>query len=409
MTYVMKQIKAVDPRLLLFCMLLALPLFYVIDQPLVSRAIRFSVLLLASLLVVSTSMRHQLVQNWRGLPKLARYTVIGMTAMMVLSTVRSADTVEVRLFGLTPEYLGLLTWASFLAVAIGLTDIAQKAVRSKITLLVMLVCMLGSLYINQFYIRYGFRVSGLLLQATSMGMFACLAYAIGLKSISVHRHFLWKSMSGALACVAAATVVLTQSRVSYFVLAVLSAGAVVVAWRRSKIVVGIALVALLAVSVLPRIETNYFDRFGASSVNRGVSYRLSLYKTSGLDIVKHNSVVGNGANSLPPAINNQNEVPEDIKKSLQTGELFMSTHSLYFDVAYYFGLVSSVSLLVLTIIAAHRYVRSRGYFMLALFGILIANALCNTPSLELTLPYFMVLFAAFWPTKLADRHASKAT
>ncbi len=130
----MKQIKAVDPRLLLFCMLLALPLFYVIDQPLVSRAIRFSVLLLASLLVVSTSMRHQLVQNWRGLPKLARYTVMGMTAIMVLSTVRMADTVEVRLFGLTPEYLGLLTWASFLAVAIGLTDIAQKAVRSKITL-----------------------------------------------------------------------------------------------------------------------------------------------------------------------------------------------------------------------------------------------------------------------------------
>ena len=90
MTYVMKQIKAVDPRLLLFCMLLALPLFYVIDQPLVSRAIRFSVLLLASLLVVSTSMRHQLVQNWRGLPKLARHTVLGMTAMMVLSPVRTA-------------------------------------------------------------------------------------------------------------------------------------------------------------------------------------------------------------------------------------------------------------------------------------------------------------------------------
>lgn len=405
----MKKIKAVDLRLLLFCVLLALPLFYVIDQPLVSRAIRFSVLLLAAMFVVSTSMRHQLVQNWYGLPKFVRYVTTLMTVMMVFSTVRSTESIEVRLFGLTPEYLGLLTWVSFLTLAIGLMDIAQKAVRSKITLFVMIVCMLGSLYINQFYIRYGFRVSGLLLQATSMGMFACLAYAISLKSILVHRRLFWKGMSCALACMAAATVVLTQSRISYFVLAVLSAGAVVVAWKRSKVVVGIALVTLLTVSVLPRLETDYFDRFGASSVNRGVSYRLSLYKTSGLDIVKHNSVIGNGANSLPPAINNQNEVPEDIKKSLRTGELFMSTHSLYFDVAYYFGLVTSVSLMVLTIIAVHRYVRRRGYFMLALFGILVANALCNTPSLELTLPYFMVLFAAYWPTKLAHRHASKGS
>ncbi len=105
----MKKIKAVDLRLLLFCVLLALPLFYVIDQPLVSRAIRFSVLLLAALFVVSTSMRHQLFQNWYGLPKLVRYVTTFMTVMMVFSTVRSPDIVEVRLFGLTPEYLGLLT------------------------------------------------------------------------------------------------------------------------------------------------------------------------------------------------------------------------------------------------------------------------------------------------------------
>ncbi len=388
--------RAVGLRALLYYLIFALPLTYIIDQPLVSRAIRLSVLLGAVALILSTVLAREMFRRFYELKRYTRWLTVAIVVAILAAILTSSDSLETRLLGLVPEYLGGLTWLAFIIFGVTVARFSKTLMSTKVILPISLIILLVSLLINRFNLHYGLRVSGLLLQATSMAMFACLTFAIGLKATRVQTQRRWRVCSFIVVALSLAVVILTQSRIGYISVALLSVGSVWVGGQTHRFEVIIAVLSCLAVLVLPQFAQDYFSRFRITSVQKGVEYRLDLYEISGRDLLRNNLIMGNGPSSLPPAINNRNEVPDDIQKSLQSGDVFLSTHDLYFDFAYYFGVAAGLCLLVLSTIAMVLYLRAKEYFMLACFGVLGINALFNTPSLELTSLYFVFIFAAFW-------------
>ena len=380
--------RAPDLQLLFFYIFLAVPLVYVHDDPVLSRTVRFLVLFLVLLLILFTaSLRNKVIENYRRLPSAGRLALALISVLMIGSLLKSQDGINTALLGLTPEYLGLFSWFAFGVLALLLADRLHEYLLKRGTLVFFLSVMIGSLYIDRYFIKYGMRVSGLLLQATSMGVYAALGCVIGLWHLRTAKNRSGQVLAGALIVLSLVAVLLTQSRVGYLGLAIVCSMLVVhLLAEHRKMIALIAAVVVLAVAVLPRLIPNYFERFDDSTVSIGISYRLDLYATSVRDLVSHNLLLGNGPSSLPVAINNENLVPEDIQKSLRTGDIFLSSHNLYLDMGYFFGLVAAIALLLLSIHALIVGLRHTSVELeqMLLYILLLLNALINVPSLELT-------------------------
>jgi hypothetical protein len=232
-------------------------------------------------------------------------------------------------------------------------------------------------------------------QPTTLAMYANIAAIVSLHRLRVSTETAGKVIAASVLLLSISTVILCQSRVGTILLVVS-----LVVWlfhskHQSKRTLAGLLLLISLITILHAALPNYFSRFRSQSLHRGVTYRLDIYKTSAKDLVKHHAIIGNGPASLPTAINNQNLVPDDVAFSLHLGFNFISTHDLFFDFAYYFGLVAALALFTISVYAAITYIKSAASFNLAyllVFVILFANAILNVPSLELTSMYFIVLF-----------------
>lgn len=396
---------------LFFYTYIALPLVYISEKPQLTRSLRLTLLFgifVSALASVRT--RNELKNNFANLPadvkKLGLVLVIGMLA----STLRTSQPLGITLFGLSPEFLGVVSWVVFLSLALLFKNVALQLLISPITLTIASIILVTSLITDNFYIQHGLRVAGVMFQPTSMAIFAVLAATLSLYHLFSNRA---RTARMALVCLllSLVTVMLCQSRLGYVLLAlVLSAWALVGAKQRLQYALMLML-ATVAIVAIPLLNPSYFSRFATDSVERGISYRLDLYVLSGKDLLGHNLLLGNGPSSLPEAINNINAVPEEVAKSLHTGYIFLSTHDLYFDFAYFYGLTAALILVLITLLATYRTIRksedpNQKTVWLLLLAVLIANALFNIPSLELTSLYFVAIIALIG-SKNTTKHTAK--
>ncbi len=395
------QKAAANQGLLLFLAFWSTPLFFINDNTAHTRILRLLILLLLGGWVIATDqLRGRFMQNLGKLSQRLKVILAGILLLMVISTVFSAEQVGLRLFGFAPEYIGLVTWMVFLLIGATLADKLVKYMLSRATLVLTVAILATGLIYNKFYIYYGLRVSGLLFQSTTMGMYAVMSLALGLYSLKsgAKRDKASRILSIACIVLSTLTLVFTQSRIGYvaFVLVVFMWGMHRLKYKGLGTLAVIAV--MLVLSSLPYLFGSYFARFRSTNIERSISYRMDLYEISAKDLPKHNILIGNGPGALPTAINNKDTVPDEIARTLEQDNLFASTHDMYFDFAYQFGVLASLGLVTLTLFAYIKNIRGRvNGFLLVIFGVMILNALFNVPSIEFTPLYFITLFALLLP------------
>lgn len=373
---------------------LALSLYW-IGSPVNSRMLRFMVLLgLTCGVACSSSYRRDIVNGFKALPTFVKWLCGLMGLIMVVSAAVSVLPWDIKLIGYKPEFMGLLAWLIFASLGLLFSKSLKHQLLSGSVLVVAFLSLAGSFVYNWWGIVNGLRMSGLMFQPTTFAMYALVVLIICLH----HLYFAqpkWRTvLAGVTAALAAVAIALTQSRVGY-VSAVLVLAVWLLRHYRQRLVVSVLLAGLIvAFGLLPRLNYQYFERFYAQSVSRGVSYRLDLYKTSARDLAAHNLVIGSGPSSLPRAINDPNQVPDEIATTLKLGYSFVSTHDLYFDLAYYFGLLVMMAFGGLSLLAAWQGWRQlhQNEVLLLIFAVLVLNALLNVPSLELTSLYIVIMF-----------------
>lgn len=393
----MRKIVKIPAQLLpvFYYLFLATPLLYISSSPLLTRSIRLVALVsILATAVTFPAIGKSFVRNIKTLSMPLKIILGVLLSAMLLSSVRSLPDTANTLVGSSPEYLGLLTWLLFISLGVLFSGVAIKLLFTLPTLIIGSSILMASLVFDEFYIKHGLRVAGVFFQPTTMAMFACVLLVPSIYHLlSTERRV--KAIAAVTTLLCVITVLLSQSRVGYvsllIVLAVMTFRTIP---RSVKTSVGLISLLLLIVTI-PLLHLDFFSRFAADSVQRGVAYRSDIYITAGKDVLTHNFLLGNGPSSLPVAINNQNAVPEEIAKSLDSGYSFNSAHDLYFDVAYYFGVMAAIALAILTFIAFYRTIRSGHYLAVeaVLVGlVLLFNALLNIPSLELTGLFFVVIF-----------------
>ncbi len=373
-----------------------LPLIYTMESSTESIRLARYILLFALVgwVIASETLRKSFVKNLRTLGRPVILALSATSVLMAVSTAISQEQLAFRIFGLPVDYLGLLSWLIFIALGITVAHVVRTTINSPALLVALLLTLAMSLWSNSIYIRYGIRIGGVMLQATTMGMFAVLAGAISLYGLS-RENLSRLYRRGYILCLllATATLVLTQTRIGYVAFVF-----VLWWWSMEKLkgrigAIAIVCLSMVTIAALPYISSGYFARFHLASVERGIHYRLDLYTVSGKDLLQNNLLLGNGSGTLPSSINNREAVPEEIAATLEQGHLFLSTHDLYIDFAHQFGVVAAIILVALSVTAVVRGVKARENQLLLLFLIMVLNALFNVPSLELTLLYFVFLFA----------------
>ena len=385
----------------LFWLYSLIPLIFLLNNGSASRQLRIlNLLAVVCLALCSANIRKRLVKNYQALQPLVKVLLAVILIAAVYSGLRSFQSIDLRLVGYTPEYLGILSWFIFFFVGLLFSHDLKRVILSPKLLWVLLLALVVSLGGDSVYIRDGLRIGGVMFQSTTMALYAAGAAVVALHHLSANKSEKWTARLAATTLVlATATVVLTQSRVGYVALIMVFGVWAVLQYKTRRWLSVVLITLIVCIALLPRISADYFSRFYAASVNKGVDYRLDLYKTSAPDLLRHNLLIGNGASALPRAINNQNQVTEEVAKSLRLGYTFSSTHDLYFDIANFFGCLAALAFVLLTVLGLrHPLKKLKAQPVLALlFLVLILNALFNVPSLELTSLYFVVMFGLLQP------------
>lgn len=395
----MKLKRAADIQSLFFYIFFSLPLFYIFDHPVMSRTIRFSVLFGLLLLIFCVENTRQIfVHNMQSFRSSTKIALSLLFLLLVLSAAFAQHDWKTTLFGISPEYLGLVSWLAFIGLGVLFSNRLTELLAHKTTLLLSLVIIVLSLWSSYYEIFHGLRVPGLMFQATTMGMYAVCTGVLGFWQWRIAKTTSHKIWAIVLILFSTAIIILTQSRIA-LVACVIAYGiiafhSIVAAGKRPRIAL-FALILLVSVTILPQSFSNYFARFQIDSVNNGVSYRKELYALTVKDVLRDNKLLGNGPSSLPESINDESIVPEDIQLSLKTGDIFLSSHNMFLDIGYCFGMLAALIVLAVTCRASFRpfYSTALPVELWLLFVIGILNALVNVTSLELTSWYFVLLIA----------------
>ncbi len=400
-----------DPVASLFYLFFALPLLYIPGHHTTSRSIRVFYMMAVTVLVfVVPKLRAVLVTNIRALGKWGGELLAVVILFMVVSSVMANQVPLLMLFGRSPEYMGILAWLSVIFFSLFFAGRVRELLFSKTTLLLMTLVLAGSLSIGMDAIWEGYRIPGLMMQATTMAMYAVLAVVIAL-GVGLQKGVTsWvRKVSVGCFCLAIAIIIFTQSRVGYVGLVIVLTYFATQVVHARKVLAGLLAAAVLAVTLFVTMGSGqYVQRMHAASVDRGITYRLDMYKVTGRDIIRHNLFIGNGPGALPISLNNIDVVPEDIAVTLSERYLFVSSHDLFLDISQYFGLFVGVTTLLACVLAftkrSKNHVRD-GQLQIA-FVVLLLNAVCNTISPEITAVFGMVLFGLLMaPRRTASKHA----
>lgn len=393
---------------LLLAVLFALPLLYIPGQTEASKTIRWGLLVaIAVTLLYVTSLRAQITENFRLLGATNRIAVIALVFSMLASTMLSIQAWDVRILGWEAEYLGLVTWLSFIIIAIGLRFHVIDFLRSSLCLIVFGVVLATSLLLNVSFLINGFRLEGLLVQATSMGMYAAMCMSVGLWHYVVGVADRTRIVSASVVGLSTTAVLLSQSRAAQ--VAAIFSCLLLTAYLVYKKLQSWALPVILSsvLVIVPLLFGSYFVRLQGEEVRSGVEYRIDIYSLAAEEVTGHNPLFGLGPSGIPETINSKDQVPQKIAETLDKGYVFLSSHDIFLDIALYFGLVGAVafSVLVLRSVYVALTVQISKKLILACLGLstMLINGLLNVPSLELTLLLFVFVFALLNPTQYSSK------
>ncbi len=345
---------------------------------------------------------------WRsllGLPIAARVGLGLFGSLAAVSTTFSEQLPLLDgLFGTYPGYFGLLQWLACFVLALWLRPDLTKIAKSPTVAICLALVMCISIIGDHTTLNGGFRLSGLLLQATSMGLYACLGFAvalIGLDTTNGRVRVGYMALTG----LAMTAVILTQSRAALFALALIGALSLVRNYSLHKTVL---LGALTVLVILGSFFTpSVMNRYHQERVAAGAAYRHEIYKVGLKEIAQKHLLIGNGADSYPSYLNDGKRVPEDIAQDLQVGYRFSSAHDIFIDIGNMFGALPMLLALLAaawTVIAfALRYIhKTPDHWSLTIFTPLLVNALINVPLASMT-----CLGIVFMVAGLGSKHAER--
>lgn len=335
---------------------------------------------------------------------------LGLAILSISGLISSDTQLSISFTGAPPIYLGLIAWASILISAVYFRKVFTEYMTSTLSILILGLVMAASLIIDWHNISTGIRVSGIIAQSTTLAMYAVISCAIVLYRLITNSHAskFTNSLLITVLVLSISTVILSHSRIGYISL-LITLG--IFGFRfasKIKIIFLVTALMIFIASAFLIIQKNTFYRFQANNLNNGITYRTSLYFISAKDVIKNYFLIGKGPGHLPVAINDKNKVPEDLVDTLSQGIIFSSTHNLFLDMAYFFGLIitslvffSSIYYLVIGLIN-----KNDNIFILSLiFFVLVLNALFNVPSIELTSMYFVALVALYKNLQKSKKHA----
>lgn len=380
----------------LFYVFMALPLLYVPGHHIYFRTLRVFYIIATAVLILSVpSLRARLFKNVDLLGKRGFWLLLTILLFMIASTTTSQLEPALLLLGREPDYMGILAWLSIIVFGLFFARRLQSLLFSPTSLLIMAAVLGGSLAWGARAILMGYRAPGLMMQATTMAMYATLVAAVALHLYlkeSTHRRS--KLLAVVSVILSVLTVVSTQSRVGYAVLIIVFTHfASRIVRTHKRVMLGLVSVAIGLTLFAAMSDSQHIQRMQAASVHRGVAYRLNIYKVTGVDIIKNNYLLGDGPSALPLSLNNIDEVPEDIAVTLREKLLFVSSHDLFIDMAQYFGLFVGVATFLVCIRVLFVGLASNQLDLKIAFVVLLLNALCNTVSPEMTAMLAMVLFS----------------
>ena len=388
-----------NPLRTLFYLFIFLPLVYIPGQHIYSRSIRLSFVVLVSLVIlVVPSFTARFVENFRQLHRVARWILLCIILLMCISAVASNLGINVVMFGREPDYMGIVGWLAIMSFGLLYSSRSDSLLFSLTMQRINSAVLAVSLIMGSLIIVEGYRLPGLMMQATTMGMYAVLSLIVALRLYvrsNVSRQSRIESWLAIFLSIA--TIVFTQSRISYIALVFVLAFFAYLHLNK-KILTIVSVVVSLFLAGVSLVNVNYFSRLQASSVERGIAYRMDIYKMTVGEVADHYGVIGGGPSALPIDLNNVDIVPEDIAKTLNEGFIFVSAHDLIIDFALYFGAVAAVLLLVLfcwALIRKHPQTvggSKEQQYIWVYFTVLALNAVCNTISPEMLVITFMVLF-----------------
>lgn len=391
-----------DRRSLLPVAITALPLVSGSATSGLTGSLRLFYIILLALIAVAY-FGKSIVNTVRRLPLIISASLLLFVIVSIISSLHAGGMGNpTTLLGTATTQFGIGLWICFLLIALGTASVVRQAVFNPIVLYIALAVGIGSLIVGRFDLLNGLRLGGLLYQPTSMAIYACLTIIIACMTL-LRQCSLTHGIAAWLVLMVHTTIVIvTQSRIGWLCLLIILA---VNGWLFAKKQLSISVFAcctLTLIMALPIIFPNYFSRYRQESVAHGSSYRLELFETAGKDILRHNMLLGNGTRALPADLNNRRAVPEDIARTLDQGNIFLSAHNLFIDLAYYFGILATITLLIIMTYGIRTFVTLQSFSSeslnyLLLFGVLLMNALVNVPTLELTPLFFIVLFGLFAP------------
>lgn len=378
----------------------ALPLLY--TQPLVGN---FKNELLRSALVICAGLMSYIIIVTRKLYATLPLKLVGaLVLLMILSLLRTANVAD-SLVGRYGDYQGLLLQLSALTVAIVATSrVRDKKYWRQVTMVMQIVCFI-SLFINRTIVLHGYRLSGLLLHDTGMGLYAGVAFGLTLLMVlkgSEKRKVAWHQW--ATISLLSLIVILSASRLAMILVAllVLVYAVALPVMRKKLLVFTLVFMALFSIATLSLPATGRLDN--THKLQDGTSYRYTLYRWS----IKHAdlSLVGPGEVDIMAKLRPhfQEKVPPVLYNTFYVGYPLWYSHCQWIDIWIAYGILGFMTFAGLCGLAVSRLSRAvknaklaDRYELLAVCTLLIAMLLhlsFNTPSIELWPLVWLSLCAA---------------
>lgn len=321
-----------------------------------------------------------------------------LALLMVISTLGGVESWSVKLIGWDMELLGLASWLSFIVLAVALRKDVTKTLLSPMLMFVVGLVITVSMLISLPYFIDGFRAQGLLFQATSFALYACVGLVIATWQLLYGKPDRATQLSAvAVATLSFLAIIFCQSRAGQAAALVVLLVYMISVVKKSYVKTYALLGVMVGLILIPLLFSSYFMRFQGEQLVSGVAYRLDIYKLSAEEVVSKHPLLGLGAGGIPENINSRETVSYGILETLDRGYIFLSAHDIFLDMALMFGLVVATIFLLFILRACYLLLiidtTPERLLITGVFIVLLINGLLNTPSLELTSLLFIVLGA----------------
>lgn len=359
--------------------LLLSPLLFVLDFAIIQVYITSFIVILG---IVIPELRKIFLLNYRTLRSLDKLLLLLIFVSIILSTLFSKNSLYSLYFGSAYEAMGALYWIPIFLCAILFKNNFILLVKSKIFSYLALVSIVIStliMLLNGINTRH----EGVLLQATSMGIWALFSLVL-----FIHQYINGKDKYWLLFIfLSLINLIATQSRIAYVLFFILIVYAIIkyqVITKKLKLLILLIMFScvLLLASIIPRFNLN--------NIVNDQMYRMDLISYSVSQ--SWGKFLGVGPSSAVLILNDANKMPASLWETNKSGYLFDSSHNIYFDFLLLFGPIAALAFTALTVRAIFYAFSRKESLLLILLTILLANGLFNVTNILLTtlLIFFIV-------------------